>query len=208
MAHRHALRPGGVGPGPRGRRQAARRVSDHPAAGRVGKPADSAGTIACPASPSADYISGQVIHVNQRRLAIGQLTSRPQRDRPTTARVAPGGPAASCRHLRGGTSLYEGVEDEPALAASLGCGVPTAVADLHEGETMLDLGSGADATRAARADRQGHRPGHDRRNARARRARRRRGRRRQRRISHGLPRGAPPTPVRTCRPGRGASPAR
>ncbi len=30
-----------------------------------------------------------------------------------------------------------------ALAASLGCGVPTAVADLRPGETVLDLGSGA-----------------------------------------------------------------
>ena len=34
---------------------------------------------------------------------------------------------------------------EAALNASLGCGVPTAVADLHEGETVLDLGSGAGA---------------------------------------------------------------
>jgi ubiquinone/menaquinone biosynthesis C-methylase UbiE len=33
--------------------------------------------------------------------------------------------------------------DTPAIAASLGCGVPTAVAHLHEGETVLDLGSGA-----------------------------------------------------------------
>ena len=32
-----------------------------------------------------------------------------------------------------------------AVQASLGCGVPTAVADLHEGETVLDLGSGAGA---------------------------------------------------------------
>jgi arsenite methyltransferase len=32
-----------------------------------------------------------------------------------------------------------------AVGASLGCGVPTAVADLHEGETVLDLGSGAGA---------------------------------------------------------------
>ncbi|MBA2348240.1 MAG: arsenite methyltransferase [Solirubrobacterales bacterium] len=32
-----------------------------------------------------------------------------------------------------------------ALPASLGCGVPTAVADLHPGETVLDLGSGAGA---------------------------------------------------------------
>ena len=34
---------------------------------------------------------------------------------------------------------------DAALAASLGCGVPTAVADLHPGETVLDLGSGAGA---------------------------------------------------------------
>jgi arsenite methyltransferase len=32
-----------------------------------------------------------------------------------------------------------------AVNASLGCGVPTAVADLHEGETVLDLGSGGGA---------------------------------------------------------------
>jgi SAM-dependent methyltransferase len=46
-----------------------------------------------------------------------------------------------------GGSLY-GEEAEAAGAAvdaSLGCGVPTAVADLHEGETVLDLGSGAGA---------------------------------------------------------------
>jgi arsenite methyltransferase len=38
-------------------------------------------------------------------------------------------------------------EDVPSTAveASLGCGVPTAVADLHDGETVLDLGSGAGA---------------------------------------------------------------
>ena len=48
-----------------------------------------------------------------------------------------------------GASLYDEAarEDVPAAAvsASLGCGVPTAVADLHEGETVLDLGSGAGA---------------------------------------------------------------
>jgi arsenite methyltransferase len=47
-----------------------------------------------------------------------------------------------------GATLYSEA-DEPALnaavEASLGCGVPTAVADLHEGETVLDLGSGAGA---------------------------------------------------------------
>ena len=34
---------------------------------------------------------------------------------------------------------------DTAVQASLGCGVPTAVADLHEGETVLDLGSGGGA---------------------------------------------------------------
>src|SRR5215217_3543915 len=47
-----------------------------------------------------------------------------------------------------GAALY-GAEaseaPEAAVAASLGCGVPTAVADLHPGETVLDLGSGAGA---------------------------------------------------------------
>jgi arsenite methyltransferase len=47
-----------------------------------------------------------------------------------------------------GAALYSAEAAEaPAAAvnASLGCGVPTAVADLHEGETVLDLGSGAGA---------------------------------------------------------------
>lgn len=49
-----------------------------------------------------------------------------------------------------GASLYSGTDSAadasipaPALEASLGCGVPTAVADLSPGETVLDLGSGA-----------------------------------------------------------------
>jgi ubiquinone/menaquinone biosynthesis C-methylase UbiE len=45
-----------------------------------------------------------------------------------------------------GASLYAGVEREAlpdaAKLASLGCGNPTAVAELNEGETVLDLGSG------------------------------------------------------------------
>jgi arsenite methyltransferase len=48
-----------------------------------------------------------------------------------------------------GSSLYaeagESGAPAPAVDASLGCGVPTAVADLHEGEVVLDLGSGAGA---------------------------------------------------------------
>ncbi len=48
-----------------------------------------------------------------------------------------------------GADLYRAEPDveltEPAVSASLGCGVPTAVADLRPGETVLDLGSGAGA---------------------------------------------------------------
>lgn len=45
-----------------------------------------------------------------------------------------------------GPDLYEALGNEglpeEAVLASLGCGNPTAVADLHPGETVLDLGSG------------------------------------------------------------------
>jgi arsenite methyltransferase len=45
-----------------------------------------------------------------------------------------------------GEILYDaeqrGELPDAAVLASLGCGNPTAVADLHEGETVLDLGSG------------------------------------------------------------------
>ncbi len=60
-----------------------------------------------------------------------------------------------------------------AVLASLGCGNPTALAELREGETVLDLGSGGgiDVLLSAKRvgpDRQGLRPRHDRRDARPR----------------------------------------
>jgi SAM-dependent methyltransferase len=75
-----------------------------------------------------------------------------------SARAAATAPRSSCcgepstdaagNEIWGG-ALYtsDDAGDAPAAAlnASLGCGVPTAVADLHEGETVLDLGSGAGA---------------------------------------------------------------
>ena len=71
------------------------------------------------------------------------------------ARVVPEGMAANdagevggcCPPEEGlGVRLYDLAErtslPEEAVLASLGCGNPTAVTDLHEGETVLDLGSG------------------------------------------------------------------
>jgi arsenite methyltransferase len=68
------------------------------------------------------------------------------------ARAATGGPKAGCCGTSCGcgdpitSDLYRSEETrglpEAALAASLGCGNPTALIDLREGETVLDLGSG------------------------------------------------------------------
>ena len=46
-----------------------------------------------------------------------------------------------------GRSLYDGVDgaQDAPVQASLGCGVPTAVAELQDGDVVLDLGSGAGA---------------------------------------------------------------
>jgi arsenite methyltransferase len=65
-------------------------------------------------------------------------------------RAACGCGTENCVHTEGASgwaaTIYEAevVEQMPetAVFASLGCGNPTAVADLREGETVLDLGSG------------------------------------------------------------------
>ena len=90
---------------------------------------------------------------------------RGRRDSVDEGRVACCGPSRPTRRPRGpcscgcgtdvpdacggetfGAGLYAvGDRDElpdAAKLASLGCGNPTAVAELHEGETVLDLGSG------------------------------------------------------------------
>jgi arsenite methyltransferase len=65
--------------------------------------------------------------------------------------VTDGGPDRGCcpdgsTEASFGEALYAAEErgelPDKAVLASLGCGNPTAVADLHEGETVLDLGSG------------------------------------------------------------------
>jgi SAM-dependent methyltransferase len=55
-------------------------------------------------------------------------------------------PAATAEEPGFGPGLYAARDrdqlPDTALLASLGCGNPTAVAELHQGETVLDLGSG------------------------------------------------------------------
>jgi SAM-dependent methyltransferase len=73
----------------------------------------------------------------------------------TVDTVVVGAPAAVTSECCGssevafGGQLYDPAEaagaPAAAVAASLGCGVPTAVADLRPGEVVLDLGSGAGA---------------------------------------------------------------
>jgi SAM-dependent methyltransferase len=63
------------------------------------------------------------------------------------ARAATEGDVACCGSEEGiGAALYSALEREDlpsaAVLASLGCGNPTAVAELHQGERVLDLGSG------------------------------------------------------------------
>lgn len=66
-------------------------------------------------------------------------------DQPAS-RASSGGPVLATDDLRFGPARYDPAElaelPAGAVAASLGCGNPLALADLHPGETVLDLGSG------------------------------------------------------------------
>lgn len=80
----------------------------------------------------------------RERYAAAALGAAPE----TPGCCTPGGVSTKDEHGNEvfGASLYGDADaSDEAIAASLGCGVPTAVADLHEGETVLDLGSGGGA---------------------------------------------------------------
>jgi SAM-dependent methyltransferase len=92
--------------------------------------------------------------VRRRYAVTATLSARGEHDQARTleASCCDGAPVTitddqSCAVF--GADLYTADAAEgatkAAVAASLGCGVPTAVADLHPGETVLDLGSGAGA---------------------------------------------------------------
>jgi len=69
-----------------------------------------------------------------------------QRYAASALQVVSSGDAACCGEDGIGAELYSALEKQDlpdaAVLASLGCGNPTAVAELHEGERVLDLGSG------------------------------------------------------------------
>ena len=69
-----------------------------------------------------------------------------QRYAASARQVTASGDAACCGEDGIGAELYSALEKQElpdaAVLASLGCGNPTAVAELREGERVLDLGSG------------------------------------------------------------------
>jgi arsenite methyltransferase len=76
---------------------------------------------------------------------MAELTEIRERVRERYAGLAGGSESCCTGDLFGGALYAEAASEGVEVTASLGCGVPTAVADLHPGETVLDLGSGAGA---------------------------------------------------------------
>jgi SAM-dependent methyltransferase len=76
----------------------------------------------------------------------GRVEAEVRRYYADAAVAADGGSAACCGPQAGqfGAGLYDDLDGLPdaAALASIGCGNPVAVADLHPGEVVLDLGSG------------------------------------------------------------------
>jgi len=114
------------------------------------EPADKAGCCT-PESSSCGCSAGQTTEPEDMREIVRERYA-------AAARVAAGAQETACECAVGttdergnevfGAVLYAEQDAggaEGAVAASLGCGVPTSVADLAPGETVLDLGSGAGA---------------------------------------------------------------
>src|SRR5674476_1347557 len=76
-------------------------------------------------------------HYAERAVAAGQA-------QPCGCSCSPAAPVAPQDELARGLYAVDETSDLPteAVLASLGCGNPTALADLQPGEVVLDLGSG------------------------------------------------------------------
>jgi arsenite methyltransferase len=102
------------------------------------------GSCGCSAAASAERGADELRETVRERYAAAALATND----PTAAAgcCADGAAITDDQVEQFGASLYaDGERDElpdTAVLASLGCGNPTAVAELHEGETVLDLGSG------------------------------------------------------------------
>jgi arsenite methyltransferase len=107
------------------------------------------GTCGCAAGDTSVGESGEVREKVRERYAAAATAAKDATARGCCASDAYTDPDMSNFDKNGtevfGSSLYgsEAQLAPTAVEASLGCGVPTAVADLHDGETVLDLGSGA-----------------------------------------------------------------
>lgn len=110
---------------------------------------EQAATGSCGCSAGTDVKAGDdVREVVRERYAAAALAASDLVENAGCCGLAPVATADAQGRQVFGATLYDGADadaPEAAVAASLGCGVPTAVADLHEGETVLDLGSGAGA---------------------------------------------------------------
>jgi arsenite methyltransferase len=84
-----------------------------------------------------------------RAAAAGRRDQAAAYESPTGCCGSDGCGATAEQTAAWGAQLYEDADrrgvPEAALDASLGCGVPTAVAELQDGDVVLDLGSGAGA---------------------------------------------------------------
>lgn len=109
---------------------------------------EQAATGSCGCAAGADAEAGDVREVVRERYAAAALAAANPVETAGCCGPAPVATTDAQGRQVFGSTLYDGAgadAPEAAVAASLGCGVPTAVADLHDGETVLDLGSGAGA---------------------------------------------------------------
>ena len=115
-----------------------------------GGEAHAAGTCGCSAGATADTELDEVRETVREKYAAAARAAAKRSPAPAACCGPSEVPLTDASGTQVfGDALYAGADvvgaPEAAVQASLGCGVPTAVADLHEGETVLDLGSGAGA---------------------------------------------------------------
>ena len=107
---------------------------------------DPAASACCSAGRQSSEPVADIRETVRERYAAAAVAASTQRD---ASCCGPVGTTDAAGTEVFGAALYDdaeaGAAPQGAVSASLGCGVPTAVADLHEGETVLDLGSGAGA---------------------------------------------------------------